>query len=668
MNNKQIHFLQKQTWLIRTIHIALLIVITSLVFSNTLQNTYHLDSIHRVKVNTEINNLWPITRFFTDIRTGSTVPQIAEYRPMMPLSHAINREIAKATGTSDLAGFHVGNIGIHIGSAILVYVLFCLLLLNWGTYQETETSGNFQHHQAFVAALIFAVHPIAGSAVNYIAARDLLLMVFFFVASLLTYFHMRKTGDTITGWISSLLLLSLAILSKQVAIVGFGMVFLFEWVLRNGSLKDWRLWSRTLLFSVPTAAYFVLRALWISKQNPEDPLRIPIDIFYPLTMAKAHVFYYLRNFVWPFEMRALAKFDMTDSLYDPGSLIGLSFIVATLVFAWYFHKRNPLVSFAILSYWLLFALTASIFPFRYVVTDYRQYLPSMFLCLLFSLACFSFKHRVISVILVSGMTLYSAIASYQINKNWSTEETFWHQSVKYGAVALAHQNYGLAIADKNPELAEYHYLEAIRQNPDHIYANINLGLLHIKMGKKEEGLKRLYQVTEKNPNWALSHYWLSIGLKKTGQKDKALKELQIAADLDPRSLSYQYEAAQALQFAGRRKEAIPYLERVISLNPDYRLAGFWLGFAYQKSGMSELAIKTYERFLQHNPNHVQVHFNLAYELMAQNNCELAVKHFNRVLELQPGYLEAHLYLSKCYMELGNEALAEKHAAIYKEGK
>jgi len=128
MNGKLLHFLYRQTRLSQGIHLALLIVITSLVFSNTLENTYHLDSVYRVGSNSEINEFWPPARFFTDVRTGSTIPQIAEYRPLMPLSHSINSEIAKATGTSKLAGFHVGNIAIHIGSAILAYLVFCLLL------------------------------------------------------------------------------------------------------------------------------------------------------------------------------------------------------------------------------------------------------------------------------------------------------------------------------------------------------------------------------------------------------------------------------------------------------------------------------------------------------------------------------------------------------------
>ncbi|RKZ04850.1 hypothetical protein DRQ25_16825, partial [Candidatus Fermentibacteria bacterium] len=630
MNEKRSHALGGQSWLSQSIHLTLLIVVTSLVFSNTLDNGYHLDSFHRVASNTEINTLWPPSKFFTDIRTGSTVPQIAEYRPIMPLSHAINSEISNATGTSKLAGFHVGNIAIHIGSTILIYFLFCLLLGNWREIPGSQSPTLHLSNQAFFAALIFAVHPIAGSAVNYIAGRDLLLMVFFLIASILVYFGMRRTGDTIFGWLFSLLLLSLAILSKQVAIVGFGLVFIFEWILVGVKLRDWRLWARTAMFAVPTAGYFLFRSLWIVHQNAEDPLRIFKGLVYPLTMLDAHLFYYMRNFVWPFEMRALAKVEMIESILSPTAVLGLIFILGTLIIAWMFRKRNPLVTFSILAYWLLFALTSSIFPFRYVVTDYRQYLPLVFLSLTLAILVSTLRHKILSAILLSSLALYFSVSSYYINTHWKTETSFWEQSVTYGAVALAHQNYGLAIVGKNPELAEFHYKEAIRQRPNHIYANINLGLLQVRMGKEAEGIRRLQKMVTLNPTWALSHYWLSEGLGIAGQKDEALKELLLAADLDPRSLKYQYEAASKLQKAGNLEEAILHFKRIIELNPNYKQTGFWLGFAYQKSGQSQNAIDTYNSFLEYKPDHVQAHFNLAYELMKVKHCDTAIDHFNKV--------------------------------------
>jgi len=659
-------FLYRQPCLIRSIHFSLLIVITTLVFSNTLDNTYHLDSVFRVSDNTEINEFWPPARFFTDVRTGSTVPQIAEYRPLMPLSHSINSEIAKATGTSKLAGFHVGNIAIHIGSAILIYLLFCFLLSHWSRASVPETKSIHYSHQAFVAALIFAVHPIAGSAVNYIAGRDLLLMVFFFIASMLVYFSMRRTGDSVSGWLLSLSLLSLAILSKQAAIMGFGLIFLFEWILLDAKLKDWRLWARTALFALPTLVFFLARWFSIASQSPTDGLRTVNNLTYPFTMLDAHFFYYLRNFFWPFEMRAVAQVEMIESIFAPTALVGLTFIIVTLVAAWKFRLRHPLITFAILAYWLLFSLTSSIFPFGFVVTDYRQYLPLVFLSLSVTMLVFSLGKKTLSVAVLTGLVLYFSVSSYYINTHWKTEESFWQQSVKYGATALGHQNYGLAIAGKNPKLAEHHYLEAIRLYPTHIYANINLGMLHIRMGKVEDGVERLRSMVTLNPKWALAHYWLSEGLKIANLKQEALKETILAADLDTRSLKYQYAAALALQNVGKRIESIAYFERTIDLDPDYIKTGFWLAFAYQKTAQSQKAIDTYNRFLQSNPNHVQGHFNLAYELKSVNDCGTAVSHFNKVLDLRPSYREVHLHLSECYSVLGDETSAEKHEMIHKE--
>ncbi len=648
---------------VRSIHVALLALVTALVFSNTLNNEFHLDSIYRVEQNTEIAEFYPPSRFFTDLRTGSTIPQIAEYRPLMPLSHAIESEIARVVGGDRLAAFHVGNIVIHIGSVILAYCLFSVLIAGWGGRQPELALH--RGHVAFAAALIFAVHPVAGSSVNYIAGRDLLLMVFFFLSSFLAYVYMRRSGDSWTGWIAALALLCLAILSKQAAIVAFGLVFLFEWILVGSRVSDWRLWARTAMFSLPTVGFFVLRSLWIIKQQPAAELRLPIDIWFPLTMAKAHLFYYLRNFVWPFEMRALARFDIVDSVADPGVLLGAAFIVASLALAFYLRNRRPLIAFAIVAYWLLFALTASIFPFRYVVTDYRQYLPSVFLCLGVSLAiCYRAPGRV-AVAVLGAMALYFGLASYHINGHWKTEESFWAQSVRYGGTALAHTNYGLAVGRRDAQLAEQHYLIALQQNPNHVYANINLGMLWISQSRVADGLALLRKATEQNPDWALTHYWLSRGLTAAGRSEEALRELVRAADLDPRRLEYQYEAAEALDQSGDRQGSIAYLERIARIDADYKLTGFRLAFAHQSTGNGSAAIAAYRRFLDTHPDHVQAHFNLAYALMKEGANESAIEHFRRVLVLRPAYAEAHLHLAHCFRALGEPALAERHEAEYR---
>ncbi len=150
----------------------------------------------------------------------------------------------------------------------------------------------------------------------------------------------------------------------------------------------------------------------------------------------------------------------------------------------------------------------------------------VFLGLLVSIAAFLSARKVYSLTFLSIMTLYFLSSSYYLNTHWKSEESFWLQSVKYGGVALAHTNYGFSIVMENPRLAEHHYLEAIRQHPFHIYANVNLGMLYIEQKREEEGIQILYKVADLNPDWAFAHYWLSIGLDRTGQKGRSGRGLQ----------------------------------------------------------------------------------------------------------------------------------------------
>ena len=359
-----------RTW----VHVLLLVVLPELVYVNTLHNDYHLDSVFRVQLNAELEPLWPPWRFFTDRRTGTTMPGQAEYRPMMPFSHALNIAVSDTFGIDRLVGFHVGNIAVHIATGILLYLLF-RELLTWRS-GLTLPQGRLQDI-AFAAALLFAVHPVSGVPVNYIVGRDLLLMMMFLTASLLVYANLRRRGDSVGRWCTVLGLLALSLLSKANAIMAFAIVFLFEHLLMRARLTDWRLWARVAAFGTATVGYFAMR--WLTVVPSTGGLRKAGDLVYPLTMLKAHLFYYLRNVVWPFEMRPLARIEMVESLADIEAQIGAAFIPATLVLAWYLRKRSPLIAFSILAYWAIFALTSSIFRFRFAVTDYRQYPPLAFL-------------------------------------------------------------------------------------------------------------------------------------------------------------------------------------------------------------------------------------------------------------------------------------------------
>ncbi len=643
-------------------HVFLLVILPALVFANTLHNGYHLDDVYRVLHNPEIERVWPPWRHFLDPLTGTTKPQLAAYRPLMPLSHSLDVALSKRTGVERVVIFHLGNIVLHIATALMLYLLFRELLVHWSRLP-------LPHQRlpdiAFSAALLFAVHPISGVPVNSIGGRDLLLMMVFLTASLLVYVRMRREGDSGAGWCAALGLMSLSLLSKENATVAFAVVFLFEVVLAGTRFADWRLWARVAAFGAASAGYFAARWFaWTASTGAAPALGAPAGTSYPLTQLKVHLFHHMKNVAWPFEMRPLPRIAEVESLRDIYALSGAAFILATLALAWFLRTRSPLAAFSIVGYWVLLAPSSSVLAFYTVARDHRPYASLAFLFLALCIALFTLLRHRVEIGLVGALVLYLGLSSVFMNRVWRDEESFWAQSVRYGGTAMAHANYGLAVVVKDPELAERHYREAIRLYPNHVYAHINLGMLYIEQGRGEEGLALVRRVVSPDPDWAMTHYWLSKALGRLGRDAEALVAMRRAADLKPRNLDYQYEAAAAAQAAGDAAGSLPYIELVTADDPGYRDALFLLGIAQQDGGRRALAIDSYRRLLRDRPDHVQARFNLGYALMKSGKCDEAVTHFERVLALQPGKTVAHRHLSICYRALGDEARAAKHQALY----
>jgi len=155
---------------------AALVAVALLVYGSSLRNEYHLDSVYRVELNTELDRVVPITRFFTDPATSTAISTLSAYRPLLPLSLAINRQASKSLGLVDSAGMHLGNVLLGGALAIAAYCL-CLVLQCWWAVPRARG-------QALIVGLIILVHPVCAVPVNYVCGRDLLLaLVFMTLAS-----------------------------------------------------------------------------------------------------------------------------------------------------------------------------------------------------------------------------------------------------------------------------------------------------------------------------------------------------------------------------------------------------------------------------------------------------------------------------------------------------
>jgi tetratricopeptide (TPR) repeat protein len=516
-----------------------------------------------------------------------------------------------------------------------------------------------------------------------VCARDLLLMQGFLLGALLVYARMRASGDSLGGWAATLGLLALSILGKTNAAVAPALVLAFELLFGAGA-RARGTWLRPLV----AAAVPVLFVAWTSfglgfsdldQLDPEDAN----PWLYGLTELRAHLFHYARNAVWPFRMRLLPDVGLVDGASDPGVWLGLAFVLASLAVAWRLRERAPAASFAILAYWILFALTSSVIPLRQKVADYRQYPSLAFLGLLAGWWIWRALPERAARAALAALTLYFGASTFALSRSWSDGESLWSRSVRYGGTAQAHLNYGRSVVDRDPVLAESHYREALRRDPDNVFALTNLGILLVHTGHTDAGLAELFAAVDLRPRDAQMRHWYAEGLARAGRAGDALAQRVLAAAFDPRQPDYAdradraraaadgralYDAARALQLGGETALSLPLLERLHRTGPGHADSLFLEGWARQSAGERAAAIELYERQLAEQPDHVQARLNLALARLESGEPEAARAHFERVLELDPTRGEAHFHLARCLELLGDTEGAARERALWAAGR
>ncbi len=644
------------------LHLLILAAVVAAVYSNTLHNEYHLDDFGRIAENPEIGKVFPIGRHFLNPATSSSLATTVQYRPLLPLSLSVNHAAGEALGLEPLTAFHLGNVAVHLLAVLALYLLLHEILAHWNSLPP-RLAGRART-LALLASLLFAVHPVSGVPVNYLAARDLLLMQLFLLTSILVYVRMRRLGASPGQWALVLALLSLSILSKTNAAVAPVLVLAFELFLARESPLRPRLWLRVLPFALVVASFFAWTELVLDFSDVGQLAVARSSVLeYPLTQLKLHLTHYLRNFVWPFTMRPLPLVEPVRGLADPLSWLGAAVVAGSLLAVWAFRLRMAALSFSILAYWILLAPTSSVLPFRMLAADYRQYPSLPFLCLIAVLALALLVRRW-QYPLAAAALLYFGVSTVWMNGLWATEESLWGHTVRHGATSIAHLNYARSQMGKDDRLAEYHLQESLRLNPGNAFTHINLGLLYIRTGRQEEGLRLSRRAVELAPNWGLTHYWLSRAYSQLGRTAEAAAESARASDLDPLNLSYAYQAAWDAQLVGDFASSLAYLERVHRLGEGYEKSLFLRGYAHQRLGSNPEAIADYRRYLEQRPDDSQGVFNLAYALMETGEYAAAVEQFQRTLQLRPSYHEVHRHLARCFEALGQEELAARHRAEY----
>jgi len=226
---------------------VLIVLAGVLAYHNSLGGPFIFDDPGSIAENPTIRSLWPIWPVLSPPGGGVAV----QSRPIINLSLAVNYAI----GGLDVRGYHVLNLAVHLLAALALF----------GVIRRTLRLAVIPGHiaaaslpLAFVAALIWTVHPLATEAVTYIIQRCESMMGLFYLLTLYCVIRGAAASHSARWYVAAVAACALGVGCKEVAATAPLIVLVYDRVFLARSFKQ--VFARRWPLYVGLAATWVLLA------------------------------------------------------------------------------------------------------------------------------------------------------------------------------------------------------------------------------------------------------------------------------------------------------------------------------------------------------------------------------------------------------------------------
>jgi predicted negative regulator of RcsB-dependent stress response len=550
----------------KIIVISVFIIIGALIYSSSINSSFHLDDFRNIPNNPDIT----INQLSLGTLKNAAFTDSSGFRPVAYLSFALNYYFSGKDTTS----YHVVNVLIHIINAFLIY----LVILKLFSYSNAADDERLRISvSAFFTALFWLVAPFNSQAVIYVVQRMTLLMTLFLLLSFLYYLKGREEKKTAL-FILSVIFFFLSFFSKQNALVFPLIVMLYELVfVRKGDFK-----------SISSNEKVLIGLIIVILILPLIIFRSEIDLlftssgytlgftYYERELTQFRVLiYYISLMILPLPSRLSLTHDIikSTSLFSPvTTFFSIIFILALFVFSILRIKKSPYFSFAILWYFITMSVEA-IIPIG-MMFEHRMYLPSIFLIgAAVSYVTEKFYGKRKRVVISAFLALIIVWGSFTAirGKVWESEFTIWSDVVKkYPKDARGLYQLGNAqIKRGRMDLAEMSYLKSIDYARDVRYQPyFKLGLVLFQKGDYEKAKWNFKKAVDIGPEFAENHLNLGTVYFKLKDYDNALRSYNEALKLRPKLAIVHIALGEFYKSFEDYDKAADYFKKALEYDPD----------------------------------------------------------------------------------------------------
>ena len=547
-------------------------------------------------------------------------------------------------------GYHLLNVLLHAYAACLFGTLL----------RRLAVPG------AWLAALLFALHPVCVESVAWISEQKNTLSLVFYLGAALAYLRFNEKRLASAYWLATALFL-LALLTKTVtASLPAALLVVFWWQL--GRL-DWRRdiwplvpWFALGIFSGLVTSHFE-REL-IGAQGSSFDLGVV-----PRCLLAGRVFwFYLGKLIWPVDLIFIYPRWTVDAaiwwqwLFLPAAIA----LLAGLAW-WQQRQRGPLAALLLFAGSLFPVLGFfNVYPFLFsYVADHFQYLASLSIFALTGAGLARTSRR-----WPRGGQIAAAAALLVIlaGLSWAQSGRYRDSLTLYQAILeknptcwLAHNNLATTLTESGRMGEAIPHLEkALALRPDYALAENNFGDALYRLGRPQEAVPHFEKAVRLEPGFYQAHNNLGSALLVTDRLTESLSEFELAVKLQPTYAEAEHSLGVALARLNRTAEAIPHFDRALRLRPNFAEAELSWAIALMLSHPFAEAGPHFERAVALDPDSLEIRSTYGRALMRAGRFEEAIPQFEHLLQLNPAIAEEQMNLALVFRQLGRKEQAAAH--------
>ena len=535
------------------------LMVTAAVYVQAVFFEFVYDDLGQIVSNRQIKSWALVLGYFKSHVWAQSSNMAMYYRPVFMLWLTANY---KLFGLHP-AYWHLAVIGLHL----LFCVLMCFLL--WRLTKDMWVTAT--------AVLLFGLHPAHVESVAWVSGATDPLMAVLVLGSLLCYLKHRDSGMKTGIWQgASLLLASLAVLTKETALVFPALIFSHQWFFPQRVASGKKRLCASVRAAAPYVAVWVLfliaRTLALKSLTPQTRAGLRSSVAaWPEVVA-----FYGAHGLFPFHLSVFYNLMSVTHLGLRNFGLPLVLILAGAATLYYIGKRSRLWAFV--SAWCLIMLV----PILNVtfwnnvenVHDRYLYLPSVAICVMLSLGLSRLRQIHFTGGAVATLALLVAYASATM-----FEVSYWHDDYVLaqrgvavspghpialqlvGNAMIREQRTGEAIPylldslDAQPDnvdtlcslaycysemnalrLAEESAAKAITLDAAEPRAHLLLGMVRLKQKRLDEAeaeIRRGIELQRVSSGVMLFHYHLGNVLYAKGDVQRAVHEYRLEILNDP---------------------------------------------------------------------------------------------------------------------------------------